>query len=218
MPAFVNVPANPAIPVILEVVTKMFLLEADTTSQEIVSVWHFAGQSGNPGGLNLAQFAFNFTGWWGTNAQSTEYANGVANARVLDDPTSLPCVDQPLSDGVITGDRLPSFNAAVIDLVTDARGRCFRGRKHLGPVAESGSTMDELAGTTLTAYTALEAALLGGVTLSDGGANSFDLCVLSRINSNLIGPGVYFTYAIVTKGVLSVKLGTMRRRKEGVGS
>lgn len=217
-----NVPANPLNPQMLEIVTYCDVVEADGSSQAVDNVYHFAGRPGNPGAPNLTTVLASFVSWHNAAvapALSADYASPLAGIRMLDDPTMLEILSNPgdMSDGSISGDRLPTFNAVSVDVLTDSRGRCFRGRKHYGPIGESGTTMDEITGTTLTAFNALISALEPHLTLTDG-ANTFDFCVLSRINSNLIGPSIYFTFAQQLHALLSIKIGTMKRRKEGVGA
>lgn len=219
--AFFNVPANPANPVMLEIVCDADVAETDTTTQKVVNIFHFAGRGTNPGSLSAAGIISSFVTWWNANVAprlSEDYPDtAVANCRILDDPTNLPGPDGGLDEGGQAGDRLPTLAAVSMDLISDSRGRCFRGRKHFGPIAEDAVTGDEIDPTELANWNAMASTIAGGLSIDDGGGNFFDLCVLSRINSNLIGPAVYFTYAIVKSAIVQPKIGTMKRRKEGIG-
>lgn len=220
MPGFFNIPADVANPVMLEIRTMCDLVESDTSTQEVFNIYHFSRDGGNAGGANLATILAAFVSWHNSFVApclGVDYVGAVADLRMLDDPTALPLTPTALGGGAITGDRLPSFNAAVLQLVTNARGRCFRGSKHYGPIAEDGVTLDELVGATLTAFQALQNSMNPLLQFSDG-SEKFNLCVLSRKNSNLIGPGVSFTYAQTIAPILNLKIGTMKRRKEGVGA
>lgn len=221
MPAFINIPANLVTPVMIEAVVQCDVVEEDTSTQEIINVWHLAANAGNAGGLSLAGLATSFGTWWNSlfpAVLSVDLAAPELTVRILDDPMSLAAGPFPLTPGAVAGDRLPTLAAVSIDLVTDARGRCFRGRKHIGPIAESSSTKDEIAAASLAAFNAVASGINNGVVYDDGAGNFFKAAVLSRINSSLVGPSVYFTYAIVQNGLLQVKIGTMKRRKEGVGA
>lgn len=220
MPAQFNVPANPTIPMMVEIVTTCDVAETNATTQRIVNVWHLSGRGGNPGMVDFSTLGNSFVNSiYGLLAPvlSVDYTGATATIRVLDDPTALPINLTDPADGTVSGDRLPTLASASFDLVTDARGRCFRGRKHFAPIAESQTTKDELSGAAIILWADLESALNGGISPVDGNGNTYDLCVLSRKNSNLVGPSISFTFAKVTAGIVSAKIGTMKRRKEGVG-
>jgi len=94
------------------------------------------------------------------------------------------------------------------------RGRCFRGRKHFGVIAESQTELDHLTGAAVTLWDTVVAAFSTLTGLTDGNGNTWDLVVLSRKNSVLDGPSITFTYADMTSVRVSEVLGTMRHRKE----
>jgi hypothetical protein len=220
MGAVFNQPADLVSPVIVEIVTTCDVVTADGGTQRVVNVYHYARDPGNPGTIDLPTLGSNIINDFNgtiSNALSTAYTGATATARILDDPTSLPVVLTPPASGGITGDRLPTFNAVSVDLITSARGRCFRGRKHFAPIAEGQTTLDELTAGGQTLWDAVATLLGNPHAQSDSGANTYRLCVLSRTNSTLVGPSINFTYAIVSSAIASPKLGTMKRRKEGVG-
>lgn len=221
MGAFVNVPADLANAVMLEVVVTAHAPQADASSQEIVNVYHLARNGGGPGSPNLltvGNAVISVLNGVLPAVLSVDYTDATATIRMLDDPTALAIDLTAVLDGTVAGDCLPTFNAVSMDIITDARGRCFRGRKHYGPIAEASQQEGELVAGAVTDWVTAQTAIQGLTAISDGAGNTYALCVLSRINSNLIGPGVYFTYAKMTSCSVSERLGTMKRRKEGVGA
>jgi hypothetical protein len=221
MVAYFNVPADVANPVCLEVVEKAHATQNDGSTQEIVNVYHLTRIAGSTGGVGLAALGATWRAFFDANLSpllSATYIGDESTIRILDDPTSLALLIGTPANGGVAGDALPSFAAVSMDIVTDARGRCFRGRKHYGPIAESAAVDGELSAAAVTAWLAYQAALQAMTNWNDGAGNFYALSVLSRINSNLIGPSPFFTYAVMKSISVSERLGTMKRRKEGVGA
>ena len=220
MPAIFNRAADLASPVCLEIVVGGPMVDPDDTTAEILNIYHVFGDLGNPGMVDLLTIGNAVTGLLGTAVSpllANNYVPSVATIRVLDDPTALPVDLTPPANGGNSGDSLPTVVAVSMDLHTSARGRCFRGRKHLAPIPETLTTANRLntTGTDL-ANTMVSDLNPAALTFTDG-SNTYRMGVLSRINSVLVGPSISFTYSLVVEATYNPILGTMRRRKEGVG-
>lgn len=106
-------------------------------------------------------------------------------------------------EGQVTGEQL--LNAAAGVLIGKATGLRHVGRKFFGPLAEGNVSGNVFTGTALPS---LAAALLAYITPFTG------------IGGGEITPGVTdatFTFHPFVGGVVSSLLGTMRRRKPGIG-
>jgi hypothetical protein len=221
MGANFNVPANVATPQCLEIVCTCLVAESDASTQEVVNVYHLFPASVLTAPVDHVAIGNAFMTILNgalPACLSVDYSATFATVRMLDDPTALAISLNAPTAGTVTGDRLPSFNSVSVDLFTSARGRCFRGRKHYAPIAESQTLLDELTAGAIANYDTLVGFFTPGTTYSDGGGNYYALGVLSRTNSVLVGPSPSFTYSIVESAVASPRLGTMKRRKQGVGS
>lgn len=212
--------ADPTNPVMLELVYDVPVATTDGSEQHVVNIWHLAGNPSNPGGVDVAAVGNSFAGIAAAqlvNLIHPDYIGGEVSVRMLDDPTALKIVLGASFTGTAAGDRLPTLAAVVVQLHTNARGRCFRGSKHFAPISEDDTDGDELTAGKHTDWTNQMVALLTNLPAIDGNGNEFDLCVLSRNNSVLVGPSPSFVYTLVDDLPVNLKIGTMRRRKEGVG-
>jgi len=221
MGAIFNAPANVATPQCLEIVCTCLVPESDTTTQEVVNVYHLFPFSALTAPVDHVAIGNAFMAMLNNALPaclSVDYSATFATVRMLDDPTALAISLNAPSPGTVTGDRLPSFNAVSVDLFTSARGRCFRGRKHYAPIGESDTLLDHLTAGAIANWSTLTGFFNTTNTYSDGGGNYYALGVLSRINSVLVGPSPTFTYSLVESALASPRLGTMKRRKEGVGA
>jgi hypothetical protein len=147
------------------------------------------------------------------NVDFTQIQNTV---RFFENPADAPLAVSRTGVGAITGDRLPDFNAAVIQLKSGSRGKNGRGSKHLGPVAESSTTGDDLTSGAVTLATAVGTAIVAGFTDSDGNGWIPGLKAAARegLPWHYIFPLPTVTgWTDVGSFVINKSLGTMKRRK-----
>jgi hypothetical protein len=220
MAAFVNLLADPSNWQILEARLKYDVLLEDALTRQFVAVFHYHRSLGstNPSLATIgADFAANVCSVI-MPLLNVRCTGAIADMRPLDDALVMPVEVTPSLDaGAVTGDPLSAALAAVVQLFTPARGRSFRGRKHFGGLSESDTDGgDELKASVITSWAAVESAC--AVTISDGGGNNFNPCVLSPTLSQIFASTPIFTGCDVNSAVLNKILGTMRRRKERVPS
>jgi len=132
--------------------------------------------------------------------------------RNLMSPLNPVIITAVIADGVVTGDRLPLMSSAVIRLKCADRGKRFRGSKHLAPLAESQTLLDELTAGVLVTMGTVGTAFSTTFTDSDG--NVWNPIVLSRTYSNLTALTPTFVFSLVNGFIVNKTVGTMRRRKE----
>ena len=126
----------------------------------------------------------------------------------------------PITIGGVTGDRLPSFNAAVLSLKTAFGGRSFRGRKYLAGLPEVNTTEDKIAteSPTWAAILAFVQCLATGfIGLQPVGTDKFALGVFSRKVGGTTFPVDPLGFTPLTQIVPHVEIATMRSRKLGHG-
>jgi len=197
----------------------------DLLGKEYANVFHFRRTASVPGipdktamigaAMTIGDVSC-IGGYYDQNLPADSSISLTGEIRFPLDPTDPIVVTTagPLTRGR-SGDTLPGFSAATVQLKTGLRGKSFRGSKHFGPVAEIDTDRDELTATASNGTNwGNMGKLLAG--LNDGGGNSYGPVVLSRKNSVLIG-SVADTVAVVadiTEGQINLKLGTMTRRKE----
>jgi len=86
----------------------------------------------------------------------------------LDDPLDPYDTATLTTPGGVSGDSVPSLNNAYLKLSSGLRGGSNRGAKHLGPIAESSTLLDELNSGELTLLGTFVTAFLTGFTAADG--------------------------------------------------
>lgn len=147
-------------------------------------------------------------------ALNDDWAGRVFDIRWVNDAEDPYVSFASTQVGAITGDRLPSTQAAYLLHRTALRGRSFRGSKHLGPMSESdiAALLEDVWGTTtLTRLAAINTALITGFIDSTG--NIWKYTLLSRKLSQIsVNPTVVVTNE-VTQGLVNKRAGTMLRRK-----
>jgi len=145
-------------------------------------------------------------------ASSDDYVQDGTAIRYLDDATDPPVTFAEAGAGAISTDRMPGYNAVVVQMHTAIKGKSGRGSKHFAGVVEAHTTGDILTGTGVTLWQAVATAMAAGFTDAQG--NSWRL----GINSHkppaqwLVNP-VTIVWNDVTSTLLNLSLGTMRRRK-----
>lgn len=221
MPApFVNVLGTPATPLFAEYVLQEYVADANGNSSNFVNVLHY--QNSVPGVVTtetvLMTAIRTVLNAVLPSALSVTSLGKTSKLRFMDSPVSGYVAGTTYTAGNVTGDRLPTFNAAVNRLTTGVRGRNYRGSKHWGPLAESQTTLDELNSGALAFYAAVAGALWnGGAGFATSGGGLWKLVVLSSVLSDFTASPAVFTGAVVTGVTTNKEVGTMRRRKEKGG-
>ena len=217
-----NISGIVATPLFLEIVQQGNITTSNGSVKPFVNVWHFFQVTVVPVLCSLNELCDAFLANMEASLEAAlpiAYANGTVKARFLDDPSFPYNIPRGDIDGAVTGDRATTFNSVCFQLRTDARGRNFRGSKHLGPVAESQTTLDNLNGGALTLWGAVKTAYEGlfGGGLQDGvaGGSWSPIVISSNLSDRESTPSV-FTFAYVNGVVVNPTVGTMRRRKEKV--
>lgn len=216
-----NIPADPVNFNVIECIQDAVVTETNGTSRRFLNVWHMGRASGSAP-PNLTTLHTNIRNTLLGQIEPTlsdQYAANVGLIRPLDDPTNPGLELTPYwASGTENGDRYASFGAWTMEVVTGLRGRCFRGRKHFGPVPEDLTIKDEIDPATLATFNNAVGAFGALLGVGDGSGGTWNMSVLSRKNSILTGPSIVLTWADITVPTLQVRLGTMRHRKERTGS
>lgn len=145
-------------------------------------------------------------------ALSLDYTQIRNSYRFFDDATDAPISFSYTGPGLITGERLPVYTAATIQIKTGLRGRIYRGSKHYSPLGESQSNGDVLVAGSITLFNAIATALQTGLLDSDGNV------WITGIKSSK-PPAQYLTnptsvvFTPISSALLNKTTGTMRRRK-----
>lgn len=140
------------------------------------------------------------------------YSQIANTVRFFDDATDAPQSFTETGAGGVSGDRLPDYNAVVVQLRTGLRGKSFRGSKHFGPIPESGTTGDAIASGSVANWTTLYNAIVAGFSDSDGN-NWVPVIKSNRPPANYTVNPCIVLAQIVSSARLNLTLGTMRRRK-----
>lgn len=126
---------------------------------------------------------------------SVSYVTDYIDVRWLDDPLDPFATSALTQSGTVSGDSLPSLNNAYLKLTSGLRGGSNRGAKHLGPIAESSTLLDELNSGEITLLGTMVTAYLAGFTGSD--TFSYLPFIVSEkkstfdpITANVVGVGV----------------------------
>jgi len=148
-------------------------------------------------------------------ALNVDYTQTALTVRLFEDSTRITYILSQSGVGAISGDRLPDFGSVTIQLKSTVRGRSGRGSKHLGPIAESDTTGDDLVSGAVTRFQTLGAAIVAGFTDSNSNVWTPGLKGAPR----LLSPAQYLVnptttvFTSITSYLLNKSLGTMRRRK-----
>ncbi len=217
---FEHFPGNIGDPQFIEWVYKGHVVESVGT-QQLINILHFlkVNSTGTP--TNLANVFALIDGLLSPAvgaAISDLYVADETTLRAMDNAFHPPIVFGNNIVGAPTGARLPSFNSAVVRKDTYGRGRRFRGSNHWAPVASSTVTLDQLTGAGLVAFQGLATALAALTNITDMDGNTWSLFVLSSSNSITNSNPTDFSGSIVRTCSANLKIGTMKRRKEGVGT
>lgn len=143
---------------------------------------------------------------------SVSYVTDFADVRWLDDPLDPYTTSALAASGTVSGDSVPSLNNAYLKLTSGLRGQSNRGAKHLGPIAEASTLLDELNSGELTLLATFVTAYLAGITASDG--FSYLPFIVSQTNSRF-DPTHADVFGVNVTGVtINSVLGKMNRRAQ----
>jgi hypothetical protein len=143
---------------------------------------------------------------------SVSYVTDFSDYRWLDDPLDPYLTTALAATGTVTGDSVPSLNNAYLKLSSGIRGQNNRGSKHLGPIAESSTTLDQLNAGAITLFTTFSGSYLTGFTAADGFIYtpflvSQQKSTFSPTIANVVGVSI-------TSTVLNAVLGRMTKRAQ----
>lgn len=221
MSVYLNQAADPVNTTVLELRILYQVTLMNTLVRPLFAVFHYHRIAGSVP-ADLAYLANQFSLQMGPgnlrpllNARITVLG---VDCRPLDNPLVPPVFDATNAGvGAIATDPLSTAMAVVLDLATPARGRSWRGSKHFcgGNEADTDGG-DELNAAAITAWSTYAAS--GGNSLSDLGGNTFAPCVLSPTLSTIFGTPPIFSFSDGVTCTVKPVLGTMRKRKEKVGT
>lgn len=216
-------PGDIAFPHFAEVVMAGTVPESDGGLKPFVNIFHFARESG-PGTGTEAQFAVALQLAWAAAwaaCIANQFTGTTMSVRFMDDPLRAAVVGPNAIIGLSGGDRLPTYNAMVIQKKTYARGRSFMGSNHYGPISDSDQQLDNLtvgAQATCNAFRAiLQAMGGGGAGFATPDGSLWRLCVFSATLSDYTVSPIQVTGSKVQTCLLNIRLGTMKRRKDRTG-
>ncbi len=115
-------------------------------------------------------------------AVSEDSGGYVLSVRNMNDALNAPVTQAMAGAGAITGERLPSYVSVCIHLLSGLRGKSYRGRKHISPIAEDSTDGDVLSSAAITLFNALGAAIINGFT--DSNSNIWKPAIVSFTNSD----------------------------------
>ena len=186
-------------------------------SQQTITPLHYRRTTfGNPyvgAGALTAFLAQHQVPWLA--AASVSWSWDRVTIRCLNSPTETEVTANVAAAGVVAGDMLPSYCAAVITKKTALRGKSYRGRCYVPGVPETGTTGNACTVPQLALYDTL--ANLLDLPFVAAPAVTFIPTVLSRKLSNLIAdPSVVVATPILDCFTRSV-LGRLSSRRSRTG-
>lgn len=219
---FVNETGTPASPQFWEAVFRgTYTPTAPQTSSQVLNVLHFVRQSG-PGDTTPALLAAELETQLET-ALEAAMTDAVSYTSIDVRPMDSPLVPYTPYAVTITGtqstDSLPSYATVTMRKLTFGRGRNFRGSIHWAGVAEADTEENVLDASGLPLWEDVAVGLRNLINFQPAGATDFlTMAVISQSLSNLTSNPCVFTGAKVSTVEKNTVLGTMRRRKMGVGA
>lgn len=201
----------------VEIVTQAYAVARGGGVKNFFNVFHFR-RTTTVNTLSKANINTAFAAGVGAAmlaALNVDYTQTGNTLRFFENPLDAPLTISQSGVGAVANDRLPDFNAAVIQMKSGVRGKPYRGSKHLGPVSEDSTTGDDLTAGAVTLFTAVGTAIVAGFTDSNGNVWVPGLKGGIRVGS----PAQYLTvpttsvWTDVIAFTLNKSLGTMRRRK-----
>jgi len=205
----------PTLTRVVELSVQGHSIEANGQSKPIWNIFHWHNNSGTQTESALAMGNAFVAQIWPSIAAalSVGYVADQVLARMLDNATEQYIVCTKHTNGVITGDRLPSYSCVTVRHKTALRGKNYRGSKHFSPVAESDTLTDEIDPAQQAHWNSLTTAVSQAFSIT-GTGGIWQPCVVSRNLSQLKTDPVSIIGADVSQGILNLTIGTMRHRKE----
>jgi len=198
---------------ILQVVIEAHMDPGDeTATSPIVNVYHYKRTSGlMPASKTVFRTKFLTEVLDPLKAcLSVNYITDRIRIRWLDDAAD-PYTDAALSkDGTVTGDSLPAYVCALVDLKTGIRGRNKRARKFFSPLAESHCEKNSLNATATALWETAIEAMIGPFEDADG--EEWRLVAIDWKNSDVEMPNAVVAWHPVVEGAIRPGLKTLRRR------
>jgi len=145
---------------------------------------------------------------------NTRYTGVNVGIRWIDDALDQYTFFTNTGAGTVTGDSMPTTEAAFLLFGTGLRGKSYRGGKHIFPLAESATTTgtdDVLNAGALVYFGALAAQAL--LPLTDATPNTWNPVVVSRKLSQLRTNPTTVTANDVVSVSVNKRIGSMRHRK-----
>jgi len=209
-------PISPTLITHAEVVLVGTCAAGGSNSRAVQSVWHFR-RTGTA--LPLSKTNLN-TIFWSTigtaviAALNVRYTNTNIWVRWLDDALDAYQIFTRAGAGAVTGDSMPTDNAAFLLFQTGLRGKSYRGSKHFFPISESATTTgtDDLFNAgMLTLLGAIATAAAGNLT--DASGNVWVPCVYSKVLSQAKANPTTIITNDVTSVLVKKTVGSMTHRK-----
>jgi hypothetical protein len=201
--------------VYLRIVTRAHALStSEPRTKPVFNVWDFKRTStGGSPSKTQAFTAFNTAIMTPLRAAlSASYVGDFRDVRWLDDPLDPFDTATLTTPGGVAGDSVPSLNNAYLKLGSGLRGGSNRGAKHIGPVAEASTLLDELNAGELTLLATFVTAFLTGMTAADG--FSYQPFIVSQIKSKFNPTTANVVGVTCTSVTVNSILGRMERRAQ----
>jgi hypothetical protein len=202
---------------VYQIAMKGVIAASGSSSVNTANIFYFRRTSNiNPISKTLINTAFQgAVGDVIAAALNLAWAGTVTQIRCMDDAEDPYADFSSAAVGAISGDRMPSYVTAFLNMRTGLRGRRFRGSKKLGPFSESDSTTagsDVWNAGALTRITAIASAIAAGFI--DGDGNDWQPVVLCGppLSQILVNPTT-IRAEWVTQVLVNHRIGTLLRRK-----
>jgi hypothetical protein len=147
------------------------LATGEPRTKPVFNVWDFrrTGTGGTPS-KTAAFTSFKSLIWTPLQAAlSVSFVTDFSDVRWLDDPEDPYTTAALTANGSVAADSLPSINNVFIKTGSGLRGQSNRGGKHLGPIAESSTLLDEITSAETTLIQTFCTAWLAGITTAADG-------------------------------------------------
>lgn len=208
-------PTPPITGPVVEVAMKGLMAAAGSGSVNTVFLFHFRRSGGTtpPSKANIDAAFQTAIATPIAAALNARWAATVDSVRFIQDALDAPIDFTSTLVGAITGDSMPSDQAAYLLLRTGVRGKSYKGSKHLGPMSESDTTTsgDIFNSGCLTRLATIATAILGGFTDSD--SNIWKTSVISTSLSTLRTNPTNIIGNDVVQVKVNHRVGGMNRRK-----
>jgi hypothetical protein len=190
------------------------LSTGEPRTKPVFNVWDFKRTTtGGTPSKAAAYTAFQTSIWAPLQAcLSVSFVTDFSDTRWLDDPLDPYLTAALARNGLVTGDSLPSVNNAFLKLGTGQRGQTNHGGKHIGPLAESSTLLDELTTAEITLLGTFVTAYLAGFTASDGYA--YLPFLVSQKNSRFNPTTANVVGLSITTVTINSIIGRMTRRAQ----